>query len=158
MRTSCTCCERPPWRPRRACGAAWRAPRLPAADDPADMGPTRLLGWQEACHELKSMSACALHPCGVISATQNAHVLHHCSAQLNNAQAKRTLACNKQKPHRTKQPNTQHKRTNKQTANQTKKGKQKHTDVQQTQRHISTSTKKHRTTHTCPHVHVCVCS
>ena len=156
MRTSCACCERPPWRPRRACGAAWRAPRLPAADDPADMGPRGCWVWQEACHELKSMSAYALHPCGVISATQNAHVLHHCSAQLNNAQAKRTLACNKQKPHRTKQPNTQRKRTNKQTTKHRKANR--NTQMSSRHRHISTATKKHRATHTCPHVHVCVSS
>ena len=119
------------------------ARQLASSRRPSRHGVTRLLGWQEACHELKSMSACALHPCGVISATQNAHVLHHCSAQLNNAQAKRTLACNNQKT--TQDKATKHTtQTNEQTNNQPKKGSQKHTDVHQTQRHINTATKKYK--------------
>ena len=77
MRMNCCTCGRrwQPRRPRRPTGdppssnrAARRSARASLArkgrapDDPADM-LTRLLGWQEACSKLTSMSACALHPC-----------------------------------------------------------------------------------------------
>ena len=119
---------------------------LASSRRPSRHGVTRLLGWQEACHELKSMSACALHPCGVISATQNAHVLHRCSAQLNNAQANAHTRMQQTKT--TQDKATKHTtQTNEQTNNQTQKGKQKHTDVQQTQTHQHSNKETQSNTH-----------
>ena len=83
---------------------------------------------------------------GVISATQSARVLHHCSAQLKcTGEHARSHARNENTHERA------NKHTNKRTNEQTNKGK--HTDVQQTQRHI---TQQHKTTHTCARLRVFV--
>ena len=121
---------------------------LASSRRPNRHGATRLLGWQEACHELKSMSAYALQPRGVISATQSAHVLHHCSPQLNNAQADAHTRRQQTKTHiQSKQTHKTNERTSKQTTKQ-KRQTETHRCPADTEAHKHSNKETQNNTHT----------